>query len=75
MLIICLPTGKCLQVLLFNTNYSIQHYSFGSKYCYVILIIQFRYTVEEGDFPRSVMVKVIDCGIVVNEFELQSCYF
>ena len=37
---------KWLQVLLFNTNNSIQHYSFvctqlkGSKYCYVSLAIQ-----------------------------------
>ena len=38
---------KCFQVLLFNTNISIQHYSLiytpsnGSKYCYVIPIILF----------------------------------
>ena len=25
--------------------------------------------------PRGVMVKATDCGIVVNEFELQSCYY
>ena len=43
---ICLQTVKWLQVLLFNTNYSIEHYSFictqlnGSKYCYVSLTIQ-----------------------------------
>ena len=36
----CLCTVKSFQVLLFNTNYSIQHYSFvctqlnSSKYCY-----------------------------------------
>ena len=41
-----------LQVLLFNTNYFIQHYSFicmesnGSKHCYVILMIPFRHTVK-----------------------------
>ena len=44
---------KWLQVLLFNTNHSIQHYSFictqsnGSKYCSVISISQFRHTVKE----------------------------
>ena len=49
----CLQTVKWLQVLLFNTNYSIQHYSFictqpnGYKYCYVIPIIKFRRTVKE----------------------------
>ena len=44
---------KWLQVLLFNTNYSLQHNSFICiqsncfKYCYVLLIIQFRQTVKE----------------------------
>ena len=41
------------EVLLFNTNYSIEYYSLiftqstNSKYCSVILIIQFRPTVKE----------------------------
>ena len=40
--LICLHKIKLFQVLLSNTNNSIQYYSFnGSKYCYVILIIQF----------------------------------
>ena len=45
-LIIYLLTVKCLQVLLFNTNSSLQHYSFvcsqlnGSECCYVSLTIQ-----------------------------------
>ena len=26
-------------------------------------------------YPRDVMVKVLDCGIVVNEFELQLHYY
>ena len=25
--------------------------------------------------PRGIMVKAMDCGIVVSEFELQSCYY
>ena len=25
--------------------------------------------------PRGVMIKAMDCGIVVSEFELQSCYY
>ena len=25
--------------------------------------------------PRGVMVKAMDCGIVVSEFVLQSCYY
>ena len=47
-----MQTVKWLQVLLFNTNYSIQHNSFvfiqsnGSKYCYVLTIIQFRHTIK-----------------------------
>ena len=52
-LIICLQSVKWLQVLLFNTNYSIQHYSFictflnCSKYFYVIPILQFQHAVKE----------------------------
>ena len=26
-------------------------------------------------YPRGVMVKAMDCGIIVNEFELQSHYY
>ena len=32
-----------------------------------------RKTLIEGGCPRGVMVKAMDCVIVVNEFELQSC--
>ena len=45
-LIICLQTVKLLQVLLFNTNYFIKHYSFiypllnSSKDYYISLTIQ-----------------------------------
>ena len=45
-------TVNWFQLLLFNTNYSIQRNSFictqsnGSKYCYAIPIIQFRHTVQ-----------------------------
>ena len=48
-----MQTVKRFQVLLFNTNYSIQHYSFiytqsnGRIYYYVIPIIWFRHTVKE----------------------------
>ena len=28
-----------------------------------------------GGCPRGVMVKAMDCGIVVSEFILQSCYY
>ena len=27
------------------------------------------------EYPRGVMVKAMDCGIVVSEFVLQSCYY
>ena len=52
MLIFCVQTIKCLQVLLFNTDNSSQHYSLictqsnGSKNCYIIPIIQFLHTVK-----------------------------
>ena len=51
--IICLYTWKSLQVLLFNPKYFIQHNSFictqsnSCKYCYVILIFQFRHIFKE----------------------------
>ena len=53
-LIICLPTVKWLQVLLFNTNYLIENNWFictqsnASKYYYVILIIQFRHKIKDS---------------------------
>ena len=28
-----------------------------------------------GGYPRGVIVKAMDCGIVVSEFELQSRYY
>ena len=28
-----------------------------------------------GEYPHGVMVKAMDCGIVVSEFELQSRYY
>ena len=30
---------------------------------------------RKGWCPLGVMVKVLDCGIVVSEFKLQSCYY
>ncbi len=30
---------------------------------------------KERGCPRGVMVNVMDCGIVVSEFVLQSCYY
>ena len=32
-------------------------------------------TKKNGGCPRSIMVKVMDCGIVVSEFEFQSRYY
>ena len=32
-------------------------------------------TKQMKGFPRGVMVEVMDCGIVVSEFVLQSCYY
>ena len=32
-------------------------------------------TKKNRGFPRGVMVKAMDCGIVVREFVLQSCYY
>ena len=28
-----------------------------------------------GENPRAVVVNVLDCNIVVSEFELKSCYY
>ena len=52
LMIICLHAVKWFQVLLFNIDITIQHYSFicaqsnGFKYCYVILIILLWHTVK-----------------------------
>ena len=35
----------------------------------------FLVTLNLGGCPRGVMVKAMDCGIVVSEFVLQSCYY
>ena len=62
---------KCLQVLLFNTNYSISilfiylHSINGSKYCDVLQIIQFRHTVKEF----QVLLFNIIYGVVANELD------
>ena len=55
---------KCLQELLFKPNDSIQHYSF--------IYIQSNVS---GRCSHGVIVKAMDCGIVVSEFVLQSCYY
>ena len=52
MLINSLHKVKEFQILLFASNYSIQHYC-----------------------PRGVMVKAMNCRIVVREFVLQSRYY
>ena len=38
-------------------------------YCYLPLDLPYR------GCHRGVKVKAMDCGIVVSEFELQSCYY
>ena len=45
---------------------------YGFKYSYLILIIC---TYILGGCPRGVMVKTMDCGIVVREFVLQLRYY
>ena len=32
-------------------------------------------SIQTRGCPRGVMVKAMDCGVVVSEFELQSCYY
>ena len=39
------------------------------------IIESFQHTTEGGGGPRGVMVKAMDCGIVVSEFVLQSRYY
>ena len=48
-----------------NTDISLYHI-----YIYIYI-----FTKIAGRCPRGVMVKVMDCGIVVSEFVLQSCYY
>ena len=41
----------------------------------IIIIIIINYSFEFRGCPRGVMVKAMDCGIVVREFVLQSRYY
>ena len=41
----------------------------------IIIIIIIIITCTIGGFPRGLIVKVIDCGIIVNKFILQSHYY
>ena len=46
-----------------------------TKFMYTCFIICFSLSTRNcRECPRDVMVKVMDCGIVVSEFVLQSCY-
>ena len=38
-------------------------------------VFQSRYEISVGGCPRGVMVKTMDWGIIVSEFELQSRYY
>ena len=38
-------------------------------------VILLKLSKKLGECPCGVMVNVLDCGIVVREFELQSCYY
>ena len=50
----------------------------SSNYIYSVFIISLKTKIPQilgGGCPRSVMVKAMDCGIVVREFVLQSRYY
>ena len=42
---------------------------------YVIVTLKVAYPLPERGCPRGVMVKAMECGIVVSEFVLQSRYY
>ena len=46
-----------------------------SKICLIDSYSFMSLSLIEGGCPRGVMVKAMDCGIVVREFELQSRYY
>ena len=50
------------------------NYMISSNYFYLIIVICFVYRWFQGG-PCGVMIKAMDCGIVVSEFELQSLYY
>ena len=50
-------------------------YIYFLDYDYAVAHIQEDVALELRWGPRSVMIKAMDCGIVVSEFELQSCYY
>ena len=51
-----------IEILLFNTGYSIEHYSLictqlnGSKYCYVIPIIQFCIRLNRSEYCYIILI-------------------
>ena len=48
----------------------------NNKFCLHNLTNRFEeYFVFPGGFPRGIMVKAMECGIVVSEFEVTSRYY
>ena len=72
--LICLHTVKWFYVLLSNSSNLIQYQSNGYTYMICKWMEEFSLGILRG-CPRGVMVKALDCGIVVREFVLQSRYY
>ena len=43
--------------------------------CVCVCVRVIKVTIRRRRYPCGIMVKALDCGIVVSEFELQSCYY
>ena len=47
----------------------------NSKQCFILLNPWAKFPLFVGGCPLGVMVKAMDCGIIISEFVLQSCYY
>ena len=70
----------CIYIYIYMCIY-IYIYVYIYIYIYMYIIYIYTYTCRvthsslRGGWPRDVMVKVMDCEIIVSKFELQSRYY
>ena len=73
----CISESQRILCLILQDRFWFVHILFGSMYVcmYVCMYVLSSLTIIARGYPRSVMVKAMDCGIVVNKFVHQSRYY
>ena len=77
---------QCSNYYWYGGSFNVPHYfNFNSNFqitvvidvlsLYLLMLLLTSFSLESGGCPRGVMVKVMDCRIVVSEFVLQSRYY